>query len=91
MTESDGSIHLRLSAQDDILREQTKALASIDSNVKYLRKDLLGNGQPGRLQIVEENIKDLEAHKNRALGWIAGAGAFIAAALAIFEYFQHTK
>jgi hypothetical protein len=91
MAEDHGDIHLRLSAQDETLKEQTRVLASVDTNVNLLRKELLGNGQPGRLTKIETKVENLEEHKNRALGWTLGAGAAISFALGLFEYLQHLQ
>ena len=84
MIDDRANLHERLSRQD-------KILGSIDTNLALLRKDIFGNGQPGRLTIIESKIDDLEAHKNRAIGWALGAGAVIGAALTLFEYFHHVK
>lgn len=77
-------LHTRLSEQD-------KTLSSIDTNLTLLRKELLGNGQPGRLTKVETKVEDLEAHKNRAIGYSAAIGGVITIVFALFEYFKHAK
>ena len=78
----DGGIHERLSRQDVIL-------GRLDENIALLRKELLGNGQPGRLTKVESKVNDLENHSSHLKGWIIGAGGAITLALAIAEFFLH--
>lgn len=38
--------------------QQIEMLIRIDANVTNLQKDLLGNGQPGRIQILEEKVDE---------------------------------
>lgn len=78
----DGGINQRLSDQDVVL-------GRLDENLSLLRKELLGNGQPGRLTKVESKVNDLENHSSHLKGWIIGAGGAITLALAIAEFFLH--
>jgi len=45
----------------------------------------------GRLSKHDEEIKELAAHKNLTLGWVAAIGSFITVGLIIFEYIHHVK
>lgn len=80
----DHSIDERLNAQD-------KMLSSIDTNLSLLRKELLGNGQPGRLNKVESEIDDLKARQNRVEGFWKGVNwlkaGIVVAVVEIFKYF----
>lgn len=74
---------------NDRLNDQDKVLARIDENLSLFRKDILGNGQPGRLTKVETKVDALESHSNHLKGWIIGAGGAITLGLAIAEFFLH--
>jgi hypothetical protein len=66
-------------------------LIRIDERIEKMHKELLGNGRPGRMELVEGRVTDLEAGRNRALGWIGGAGAVLAAAWGALEWVFHRK
>lgn len=78
----DNELHTRLTAQDS-------TLSSIKTDVGLLRKELIGNGQPGRLPKLEDKVEDLVAHKNRALGWLSAFALLLTIGLTIFEYLHH--
>jgi hypothetical protein len=50
---------------------QGKDLASVKESLH----SIVGNGQPGRLQLVEADVKDLRDWKNHSRGWFAGLSA----------------
>lgn len=50
---------------DEGLREK---IARIDENVALLRKDLLGNGQPGRLTKLEVDVEALKNANAKRMG-----------------------
>ena len=60
------SVHERL---DDISNDQAEARTHL--------KNLLGNGQPGRMTIVEAEVDDLKRWRDGAKGYLAGAVAVI--------------
>lgn len=66
-------------------------LIRIDERIEKMHKELLGNGRPGRVDVVEGRVDALEAAKNRTIGWIAGAGATVGVAWGALEYLFHRK
>ncbi len=66
-------------------------LIRLDARVEALHRELLGNGQPGRIAVVEERVDSLEQTRDRARGWLAGASAILAAIWGGLEYLIHRK
>ena len=62
----------RLNAQDAVLLQVSSDVASVSTNVDLLRKELLGNGQPGRLSKVETKIELHQAQLDRTTGFWKG-------------------
>jgi len=55
-------------------------LSAIQTEQEAFRRELLGNGQPGRIQRIESDLKELEDSRVRLawkLGSITGGGAVI--------------
>lgn len=72
--------------------QHDELIVRIDENVKLLRQDLLGGpGVKGKIPEHNERIADLEAHKNRAIGYAAAIGGVVTLGLAAFEYVKHLK
>ena len=67
----------------DRLQEHGERLASIQTDIALLRKELLGNGQKGRLTLVEDDVKAL----NHLKGYVYGAWGAIATIGGIAAYF----
>lgn len=66
------------------LMEQGKTLSSLNTKVE----SLVGNGQPGRIDKIETDVKDLQASKNQALGVASGFG-FLAGLWEIIKWKYH--
>lgn len=49
-------------------------------------KSLIGNGQPGRVQTLEEKVNKLENFKAKALGIVTGISLVIGAISAIIHF-----
>lgn len=83
---------------DDHLEKQDAKLDTIKEMV--IRHDthmtgLLGNGQPGRITVMEATIDDLKHDRDKAKGWIAGI-LFIGTVLGwaghfAIDLFSHAK
>jgi hypothetical protein len=54
-------------------------------------KDLLGNGQPGRIQKIEVDLKAHDRSLSSAKGWVAGVLGVLGVALSIFEWYFHLR
>ena len=57
------------------LNELNKAVGRVEGTVIEMKRDLLGNGQPGRVAKLEARTRELEEHKQHLIGWIAGVSA----------------
>ena len=57
------------------LNELNKAVGRVEGTVIEMKRDLLGNGQPGRVAKLEIRTRELEEHKQHLLGWVAGVSA----------------
>lgn len=82
--------------EHDLLYNKLISVAETVVEINTKMDTLIGTDvNKGRVQILEENVKLLEAHKNRAAGWIAGAGAvggaIGAAAFTAAKWFMHGK
>jgi len=69
-----------------------QGMAEIGRDVKHLRRDLLGNGQPGRVNKLETAVGKLKGIVNRARGavWaiLAVSGGVIALVVWLFSQEQ---
>lgn len=64
-----------------------ETLGKLDERTENIEKAVLGNGQPGLAQKVEE----LEAHKNRTIGGVAVLSFLLTAIWGWLEYTFHLK
>lgn len=55
-------------------------IGSIDTNLQLLRKELLGNGQPGRISKLENDVEDLKNSNAQRLGAMSVLSIFVTAA-----------
>lgn len=70
----DFDLEARINAQDTILLEHTKQLSAIATNLQLLRTELVGNGQPGKIKLIEDQVLDLRLQHAHAKGYAAGIG-----------------
>lgn len=69
------------------LRKNTTATELISESVKHLQHDLLGNGQPGRIQEIEANIKSHSKYIYTAMGGLTVLGAIMGWMITIVKTF----
>jgi hypothetical protein len=69
--------------QDNFQSHVIDSLARLETNMK----DLVGNGQPGRVKILENEVSSLKKARWTFAGIIVGATAVISALINIF--FKH--
>jgi hypothetical protein len=62
---------------------------AIHETAGKLEHRLYGNGQPGDIDSLDTRITDLEEHRSKAIGWIAGAVAALTAIGAALEFGFH--
>ena len=55
-------------SSDELILEIHSNLASLCKDVALLRADLLGNGQPGRVVKLEEDVQDLQQGRAKVMG-----------------------
>jgi hypothetical protein len=75
---------LKLFESDAITR-----LTRLEENLHLLRKDLMGDGQPGRLVRLEAGVSELRSDFQRQRGIFAGISFVISAAVALASRFFH--
>jgi hypothetical protein len=76
--------HYELKIMEALARTEAK-MASIETDTKLLRKELLGNGQPGRMKIAEDAIQRLQEERKFRDGMLYSINAvvtFVVASLA---------
>jgi len=73
--------------EDQEFRERVlTVLTSVDTKMDAL----IGNSTTiGRVPKLESKVEDLEAHKNRALGWTAGAIGTLTFVVGLAEWYFH--
>ncbi len=54
-------------------------LARIETEVRFLRTELIGDGQPGRLAVIERRLRKLEAKADRQAGFVGAIAAIVGA------------
>jgi hypothetical protein len=62
-------------------------LARIDEIVQRMDHELLGNGQPGRIQKAEDRLAELEksASWSRGAGWVIGTLLTLLSGTSVYE------
>ncbi|MGH9860239.1 MAG: hypothetical protein ACRD5F_09475 [Candidatus Acidiferrales bacterium] len=58
-------------------------LSRVEENLRLLRRDLLGNGQPGRLGRLEAEMDLMRAESQRQRGVLAGISFIVSTAIAL--------
>jgi len=72
---------------ENLLPEIFERVSRIEENLKLLRTDLMGNGQVGRIAMIEGDVRDLRDAANRQKGVIAAIAAIIAGAVSVAAHF----
>ena len=73
-------------------RERATRMETLTARMETKIDTLVGApGQKGRMEKVEEDVKDLQAVKNRAFGLGIAWSVFLSIILAVWEYFVHHK
>jgi hypothetical protein len=68
-------------------RDISERLIRVEENLRLLRQDLLGNGQPGRISRLEIDLHQLRAESLRQRGILAGISFVISSAIALLSQF----
>lgn len=73
---------------DELLTAILTKVTAVGEDVASLKtnmESLVGNGQPGRIDKIEDEVDDLKGFKNKTYGVIAAFGGLEG----IFHYLQH--
>jgi hypothetical protein len=68
---------------EDLVSSLREDIAEIKALLNSMQKEILGNGQPGRIQRIESRLEPLEVMANQLRGWVRGAMWVAGAALTI--------
>lgn len=68
-------------------REMSERLIRVEENLRLLRQDLLGNGQPGRLTRLELDLHQLRNETLRQRGLLAGISFIVSMAITLLSQF----
>ena len=60
-------------------------LSRVEENLRLLRHDLVGDGQPGRIPRIEDDVAQLRAEYHRQRGIWAGISLAISTAIALLS------
>ena len=60
-------------------------LTRLEENLRLLRQDLVGDGQPGRIQLIETDVTQLRAEYHRQRGIFAAISFIVSGAVALFS------
>ena len=52
-------------------------LARIETEVRFLRTELIGDGQPGKLALMERRLRQLEGQAERQAGLVGAIAAIV--------------
>jgi len=52
-------------------------LARIETEVRFLRTELIGDGQPGKLALMERRLRQLEGQAERQAGVVGAIAAIV--------------
>jgi len=70
----------------DTQQKQGTLIGEMHGTLQSLQSQLLDNGQPGRITKVERRVTDLEEHKHKTTGWVAGASAVTSLFISFFVW-----
>lgn len=68
-------------------RDISERLIRVEENLRLLRQDLLGNGQPGRLARLELDLHQLRNETLRQRGLLAGISFIVSTAITLLSQF----
>lgn len=85
LTREDRLLRAALGRRETFEAESLERLSRVEENLRLLRQDLLGNGQPGRLGRLEVDMHDLRAESQRQRGILAGISLIISTAIALLS------
>lgn len=68
-------------------RDISERLIRVEENLRLLRQDLLGNGQPGRLTRLELDLHQLRNETLRQRGLLAGISFIVSMAITLLAQF----
>ena len=66
----------RFDAQDEVISKHTAQLAELSTQMK----SLIGNGQPGRVQKLEDDVSSLKNYRTKLVAYVTVIGGIITAA-----------
>ena len=66
-------------------------LNRLDENLKLLRQDLIGDGQPGRIIRLEQDLDQIRAEYHRQRGIFAAISFVISATVALLSRFIYHR
>ncbi|MCL6566119.1 MAG: hypothetical protein K6U09_06820 [Acidobacteriia bacterium] len=70
--------------------DTSNRLARLEENLRLLRQDLVGDGQPGRILRLEEEVDRVRAAQQQQRGMLAALSFIISAAVAFLAHlFDH--
>ena len=72
---------------DELLIRVVEDLSAVKADTHLLRKELLGNGQPGRMAIAEQAIKDLQERRSIRVGVLYSIGVGGSAIMTAFLHY----
>jgi hypothetical protein len=62
-------------------------LGRLEENLRLLRQDLIGNGQPGRIAQIEGEMGLIRAEYHRQRGILAAISVFVSTGVALLAHF----
>ncbi len=76
-------LHAALDQLQRFEHGMAERLSRVEENLRLLRRDLLGNGQPGRLGRLETEMDLMRAESQRQRGVLAGISLIVSTAIAL--------
>lgn len=68
------------------VNDKLDRLGEMSTTTRTQMTGLVGNGQPGRIGVIEEDVDQLKEYKNTVKGWILGVGGIIVALGGLIHY-----
>jgi hypothetical protein len=84
---SETRVLLALDHLQSMERDSCERLIRVEENLRLLRQDLLGNGQPGRLNRLELDLHQLRSESLRQRGILAGVSFVVSAVITLLSQF----
>lgn len=75
---------LRLEAFES---DSLERLSRVEENLRLLRQDLVGDGQPGRIQRLELEVGELRADSQRQRGIFIGISLVVSSVISLLSLF----